>query len=205
MFNLRPAVSSVTEPVGRSLLGLGVTANAVTVAGTVVSVAAALALLARGHLFLGAVVITLSVLTDALDGTMARMSGGSTRWGAFLDSSLDRFVDGAVLGSLAYWYATGGDSDVLCAVSLVSLVLGSVTSYVKARAQSLGMTCDVGIVERTERLVLALGSCFFGPITEAVDVPHVRATLLWVLLVLSAVTVGQRLSEVRRQADDVDA
>lgn len=205
MFNLRPAVSRVTEPLGRSLLSVGVTADAVTIGGTVVSVLASVLLLARGHLLVGALLVTLTVLTDALDGTMARMSGGSTRWGAFLDSSLDRFVDGAVLGSLAYWFATGGDSAVLCAVSLVCLVLGSVTSYVKARAQSLGMTCDVGIVERTERLVLALGACIFGAFFRAAGVPHVRGLLLWVLLVLSAVTVGQRLSEVRRQADDADA
>jgi CDP-diacylglycerol--glycerol-3-phosphate 3-phosphatidyltransferase len=196
MFNLRPAVSRVTEPLGRSLLSVGVTANAVTVAGTVVSVVAALALLARGHLFLGAVVITLSVLTDALDGTMARMDGGSTAWGAFLDSSLDRFVDGAVLGSFAFWFATGGDDDVLCGVALVCLVLGSITSYIKARAQSVGMTCDVGIVERTERLVLALGAGVF----DGLGVPYAIPVLLWALAVLSAVTVGQRLAEVRRQA-----
>ncbi len=196
MFNLRPVVSSVTEPVGRSLLRAGVGADAVTVAGTVLSVAGSVALLARGHLVLGAVVVTLSVLTDALDGTMARMSGGSTRWGAFLDSSLDRFVDGAVLGSLAFWFATGGDDRVLCGVALVSLVLASATSYVKARAQSLGMTCDVGIVERTERLVLALGAGFF----DGLGVPYALPVMLWALVVLSAVTVGQRLAEVRRQA-----
>ncbi|MCU1691211.1 MAG: Phosphatidylglycerophosphate synthase [Frankiales bacterium] len=201
MFNLRPAVSSVTEPLGRSLLGVGVTANAVTVAGTVLSVAASVALLARGHLFVGALVVTLTVLTDALDGTMARMSGGSTRWGAFLDSSLDRFVDGAVLGSLAFWFATDGEDDVLCAVTITALVLGSITSYVKARAQSVGLTCDVGIVERTERLVLALGACIFGAVFTRIGVPYVRETLLWALLVLSAVTVGQRLAEVRRQVD----
>ena len=131
-------------------------------AGTVVSVLGAVLLLGTGRLALGATVVTLSVLTDALDGTMARMSGGSTRWGAFLDSSLDRFADGAVLASLAFWFATGGDDDVLCAVALVSLVLGSITSYVKARAQSLDMTCDVGIVERTERLVLALFGALRG-------------------------------------------
>lgn len=196
MFNLRPAVSRVTEPVGRTLLRAGVGADAVTVAGTVVSVVGAVALLARGHLVLGAVVVTLSVLTDALDGTMARMSGGSTRWGAFLDSSLDRFVDGAVLGSLAFWFATGGDDDVLFGVALVSLVLGSVTSYVKARAQSLGMSCDVGIVERTERLVLAIGAGFF----DGLGVPYALPGMLWLLAVLSAVTVGQRLREVHRQA-----
>lgn len=196
MFNLRPAVASVTEPLGRSLLRAGVTANAVTVAGTVVSVVGAVLLLGTGRLALGATVVTLAVLTDALDGTMARMSGGSTRWGAFLDSSLDRFADGAVLASLAFWFATGGDSDVLCAVSLVALVLGSITSYVKARAQSLDMTCDVGIVERTERLVLAL----FGAFLTGLGVDLALAVCLWVLAVLSAVTVGQRLAEVRRQA-----
>lgn len=196
MFNLRPAVSSVTEPVGRALLRAGVSANAVTVAGTVVSVVGALALLARGHLVLGAVVVTLSCLTDALDGTMARMSGGSTRWGAFLDSSLDRFVDGAVLGSLAFWFATGGDDPVLCAVALVALVTGSITSYVKARAQSLDMTCDVGIIERTERLVLGIGAGFF----DGLGVPYALPVMLWTLAVLSAVTVVQRLLEVRRQA-----
>lgn len=196
MFNLRPAVSAVTEPLGRSLLRAGVGANAVTVAGTVVSVVGAVLLLGTGRLALGATVVTLAVLTDALDGTMARMSGGSTRWGAFLDSSLDRFADGAVLASLAFWFATGGDDDVLCAVALVSLVLGSITSYVKARAQSLDMTCDVGIVERTERLVLALLGAFLTGLGLDLALP----VGLWVLAVLSAVTVGQRLVEVRRQA-----
>ena len=196
MFNLRPAASAVTEPLGRSLLRAGVGANAVTVTGTVVSVVGAVLLLGTGRLALGATVVTLAVLTDALDGTMARMSGGSTRWGAFLDSSLDRFADGAVLASLAFWFATGGDDDVLCAVALVSLVLGSITSYVKARAQSLGMTCDVGIVERTERLVLALLGAFLTGLGLGLALP----VGLWVLAVLSAVTVGQRLVEVRRQA-----
>ena len=196
MFNLRPAVSTVTEPLGRTLLRAGVSANAVTVAGTVVSVVGAVLLLGTGRLALGAAVVTLAVLSDALDGAMARLSGGSTRWGAFLDSSLDRFADGAVLASLAFWFATGGDDDVLFAVALVSLVLGSITSYVKARAQSLDMTCDVGVVERTERLVLALLGSFLTGLGLAPALP----VCLWVLGVLSAVTVGQRLVEVRRQA-----
>ncbi len=196
MFNLRPAVSSVTVPLGRALLRVGIGADAVTVLGTLASVVGAVALLARGHLLLGGLVVTLTVLTDALDGTMARLSGGSTRWGAFLDSSLDRFVDGAVLASLAFWFATGGDDDVLCAVTLLSLVLGSITSYIKARAQSLDMTCDVGIIERTERLVLALGA----GILDGVGIPYALPVLLWALAVLSVVTVGQRLAEVRRQA-----
>ncbi len=196
MFNLRPAVAAVTEPLGRGLLRAGVSPDAVTVAGTVVSVAAALLLLGTGRLLLGGVVVTLAVLTDALDGAMARLRGGSSRWGAFLDSTMDRFADGAVFAGLAYWFATGGDDDVMCAVSIACLVLGSVTSYIKARAQSLGMTCDVGIVERLERLVLVLA----GAVLTGLGIEPALPVLLWVLAVLSAVTIGQRLAEVRRQA-----
>lgn len=196
MFNLRPAVASVTEPLGRALLRAGVTPDAVTVVGTVVTVLASVLLLGTGRLFAGGVVVTLAVLLDALDGVMARQRGGSTTWGAFLDSSMDRFADGAVFGALAYWYATRGDSDALCAVTLVCLVLGAATSYVKARAQSLGMSCDVGIVERLERLVLVMAGCLL----DGLGVPGALPVLLVVLAVLSAVTVGQRLVEVRRQA-----
>jgi CDP-diacylglycerol---glycerol-3-phosphate 3-phosphatidyltransferase len=196
MFNLRPAVASVTEPLGRGLLRAGVSPDAVTVTGTVVSVVGAVLLLGTGRFLLGTVVVTLAVLTDALDGTMARLRGGSTRWGAFLDSSMDRFADGAVFAALVLWYATGGDDTALVAVTLACLVLGNVTSYVKARAQSLGMTCDVGIVERTERLVLAL----LGTLLAGLGLEPALPVLLWVLAVLSAVTVGQRLAEVRRQA-----
>lgn len=196
MFNLRPAVSTVTVPVGRSLLRAGVSPDVVTVAGTVASVVGALLLLGTGRFLLGAVVVTLAVLTDALDGVMARLRGGTSVWGAFLDSSMDRFADGAVFAAYAYWYATTGDDDVLVGVSLACLVLGAVTSYVKARAQSLGMTCDVGIVERTERLVLGL----LGALLAGLGLPVALPVLLWVLAVLSAVTVGQRLAEVHRQA-----
>ncbi len=196
MFNLRPAVSTVTVPLGGALLRVGVSPDAVTVAGTTASVLGSALLIARGHFFWGMVVVTLAVLTDALDGTMARLRGGSTRWGAFLDSTMDRVADGAVFAAIAYWYATRGDDDLLCAVALFCLVAGGVTSYVKARAQSLDMTCDVGIVERTERLVLALTGVGLTGVGFAPGLP----VLLWVLAVLSAVTVGQRLVEVRRQA-----
>lgn len=196
MFNLRPAVATVTVPLGRTLLRAGVSPDAVTVAGTVVSVLAAVLLLGTGRFLLGGIVVTLSVLTDALDGAMARERGGSTTWGAFLDSTMDRFADGAVFAAFAYWFATRGDSDVLCAVSLVCLVLGATTSYVKARAQSVGLTCDVGIVERTERLVLGL----LGAILTGLGIGPALGVLLWLLAVLSAVTVGQRFAEVRRQA-----
>ncbi len=104
----RAGMTRVVEPIARALLRAGVTPNAVTVAGTVGVLVGALGFGARGHLVAGALIVTLFALTDLLDGTMARMSGGSTRFGAFLDSSMDRVADSAVFGAVAYWLATAG-------------------------------------------------------------------------------------------------
>ena len=100
-----------------------------------------------------ALIVTLFALTDMLDGTMARMRGGSTRFGAFLDSSMDRVADSAVFGAVAYWLATQGDTSGVAA-ALLCLAAGRLVSYVKARAEGLGMTCNVGVAERTERLLI---------------------------------------------------
>ncbi|MCW2723439.1 MAG: Phosphatidylglycerophosphate synthase [Frankiales bacterium] len=196
MLNLRPVVGRVVGPLAARLLRLGITPDMVTVAGTVGAVAGSLALLARGHFFWGSVVVTLSVLTDALDGTMARMRGASTRWGAFLDSTMDRIADASVFSALVIWYAGRGGSLVLLCVALFCLVAGVLTSYIKARAEGLGMTCNVGIAERTERLILVLAGTGLAGLGLPIGLP----IMLWVLAVLSAVTVGQRLVEVRRQA-----
>jgi CDP-diacylglycerol--glycerol-3-phosphate 3-phosphatidyltransferase len=196
MLNLRPVVGRVVGPLAARLLRLGVTPDMVTVAGTVGAVAGSLGLLARGEFFWGSIVVTLSVLTDALDGTMARMRGASTRWGAFLDSTMDRIADAAVFSALVIWYAGRGDSLVLLCVALFCLVSGVLTSYIKARAEGLGMTCNVGIAERTERLIVVLA----GTGLAGLGLPAGLPVMLWVLAVLSVVTVGQRLVEVRRQA-----
>jgi CDP-diacylglycerol--glycerol-3-phosphate 3-phosphatidyltransferase len=168
----------------------------VTVAGVVGAVIASLTLIARGHLLWGAVAVTVCVLTDALDGTMARLRGPSGSWGAFLDSTLDRIADASIFAALVLWYAGRGDDEVLVAVALFCLVAGVVTSYAKARAEGLGMTCDVGLAERTERLILVLAGTFLA----GLGIEVALAIALWVLAVASAITVGQRLAEVHRQA-----
>ena len=193
---LRAPLTRVWTPLAGGLLRMGVTPDMVTVAGTVGTVSAALSLLATGRLFAGAVVIAALVLMDSHDGVMARARGGSTRFGAFLDSTLDRVADAAVFGALAWWLLRGADEPVLAALALYSLVTALVTSYAKARAEGLGMTCDVGIAERSERLVLVLLGAGF----EGLGVPHVLPTTLWVLAVVTTVTVGQRVAEVRRQS-----
>src|SRR5215218_4734165 len=168
----------------------------VTVAGTVGAVAGAVLLFGTGHLFWGTVAVTLLVLLDLLDGALARARGGGTLFGAVLDSTGDRASDAAVFASLAWWFSGGGDNRLLVLLSLVCLVLGVLTSYVKARAEGVGLSCDVGIVERTERLILVLvGTGFAG-----LGIPYAVHVALWVLLAGSAITVGQRFLEVRRQA-----
>jgi CDP-diacylglycerol---glycerol-3-phosphate 3-phosphatidyltransferase len=194
--NIRPAVARFWAPVVRRLARAGVTPNMVTVVGTVGAVAAAVGLIANGVLWWGAVTVTAFVLLDMLDGALARARGGGTVFGAVLDSVGDRAADAAVFGALVWWFSGGGDNRLLVLLALVCLGLGVLTSYIRARAEGVGLSADVGIVERTERLVLALvGTGFTG-----LGVPYALHATLWVLLVGSTVTVGQRLRAVRREA-----
>ncbi|WP_449065100.1 phosphatidylinositol phosphate synthase [Planomonospora algeriensis] len=192
---LRPAVTRVLTPLGRALVDRGVGPNAVTAAGTLGTVAAALFFYPRGQLFAGTMVITFFVFADLLDGVMARMTGSGSTWGAFLDSTLDRVGDAAIFSGLAVWLALSGQR-VLAGVALFCLVAGALVSYVKARAEGLGLTCDVGLAERPERLVVGLVAAGLS----GLGVPYVLAAGLWLLAAASAVTVGQRLVHVRRQA-----
>ncbi|MEO3928110.1 phosphatidylinositol phosphate synthase [Micromonosporaceae bacterium B7E4] len=191
----RAGMTRIVEPIARTLLRVGVTPNAVTVTGTLGVVVGSIVLGARGYLVAGALVVTFFALTDLLDGTMARMRGGSSRFGAFLDSSMDRVSDGAVFGAVAYWLATQDDR-VGVAAALICLVAGGLVSYVKARAEGLGMTCNVGIAERTERLLIV----GVGGLLTGLGLDWALVTALWLLAAVSVFTVGQRMSHVWRQA-----
>src|SRR3954449_12007422 len=119
----------------------------VTITGTLGAVASAVFLIGSGHLFWGAFAVTVFVLLDMLDGALARARGGGSVFGAVLDSAGDRAADAAVFASLAWWFSGGGDDRLLVLLSLICLVLGVLTSYIKARAEGVGLTCNVGIVE----------------------------------------------------------
>ena len=175
---------------------MGVTPDALTIVGTIGVSAGALAFYPRGEFFVGTLVITAFVFSDLLDGAVARVRGTTGTWGAFLDSTLDRVGDGAIFGSLALWYAGDGDSMTMCAVALYVLLAGVVTSYAKARAESLGLTCNVGIAERSERLIAVL---VLTGLSGLFDLPELRRAALWGLAVATTVTVIQRVVEVRRQ------
>lgn len=192
----RPVVARVVAPVVGGLARAGVTADMVTVAGFLGAVAGSVLLIARGEFLWGVLVVTVSVLLDLLDGALARARGGGSVFGAVLDSTLDRASDAAVFGALVWWFAGGGDNRLLLLLALLCLVLGVLTSYVKARSEGVGIACDVGIVERTERLILVL----VGTGLSGLGVPWALHVALWLLLVGSAVTVGQRIAAVHRGA-----
>ncbi|MGP3953782.1 phosphatidylinositol phosphate synthase [Streptomyces sp. 7N604] len=204
----RAFFTRVLTPFAALLLRLGVSPDAVTIAGTAGVVAGALVFFPQGELFWGTVVITLFVFSDLVDGNMARQLGRSSRWGAFLDSTLDRVADAAIFGGLALWYAGGGDSLVLCAVTIFCLASGQVVSYTKARGESIGLPVNVnGLVERAERLVISLVAAGLAGL-HTFGVPYIEVLLpvaLWVVAVGSLVTLGQRMVTVRREAAEADA
>jgi CDP-diacylglycerol--glycerol-3-phosphate 3-phosphatidyltransferase len=194
--NVRPAVARFWAPVVARLARAGVTADMVTVAGTVGAVASAVFLIGNGVLWWGALAVTFFVLLDMLDGALARARGGGSVFGAVLDSVGDRAADAAIFGALVWWYSGGGDNRLLVLLALICLVLGVLTSYIRARAEGVGLSCEVGVVERTERLILVLvGTGFTG-----LGVPYALHVMLWILLAGSTVTVGQRFLAVRQQA-----
>ena len=184
-------------PVARLLLRLGVSPDAVTFVGTLGVAAGALIFFPQGKLAIGVVVVTVFVFSDMVDGQMARLSDRTSSWGAFLDSTLDRIGDAAVFAGLVLWFAGGGDSLWLAALALYCLVMGNLTSYARARAESLGMQAKGGIAERADRLVLILVATFFA---DALDFLPLLVAALVLLAVASTVTVVQRMVGVRRQA-----
>jgi CDP-diacylglycerol---glycerol-3-phosphate 3-phosphatidyltransferase len=187
----------VVSPIAHLLIRLGVSPDAVTLVGTLGVCAGALVFFPRGDLLVGVLVITAFVFSDLIDGYMARLTGRVSRFGAFLDSTLDRIGDGAIFGGLALYFAGPGDSEVYLVLALVCLVMGGVTSYARARAEGLGFQAKVGIAERADRLVAILVMTGLAAIFELPILMHVA---LWVLAAASTVTVVQRIWVVRRQA-----
>jgi CDP-diacylglycerol---glycerol-3-phosphate 3-phosphatidyltransferase len=194
---VRDPIARAIAPVGAALARRGVSPDVVTVVGTLGVCVGALTFYPRGSFLWGTVFITCFVFSDMLDGALARARGGGSRWGAFLDSTLDRVGDAAVFGGIVLWYAGRGHDPRLAAVALYCLVAGALTSYIRARAEGLGMTCTVGIAERSERLIVILVATGLSGLFH---VPDLRAWALWLLAVASTFTIGQRIAVVRRQA-----
>jgi len=193
---LRPAMTRVFTPVANVLARTPITPNAVTVIGTVGVIGGALGLFPIGELFPGALTCTIFIFTDMLDGVLARIKGTSGKWGAFLDSTMDRIGDSAIFSGLVIWFMLGGHNPLLAGVALFCLVTGSLVSYAKARAEGLGLRCDVGLIERPERMLISLTSVGLS----GLGVPYVLVVGLWALAAGSAFTFGQRVHAVYKAA-----
>jgi CDP-diacylglycerol---glycerol-3-phosphate 3-phosphatidyltransferase len=193
---LRPAMTRLFTPVGAALARTPVTPNMITVVGTVGVVGGALGLFPIGELFPGAFTCTIFVLLDVVDGVLARIKGTSGTWGAFLDSTLDRIADAGIFSGLVIWFMLGGHNPLLAGVSLFCLITGILVSYAKARAEGLGLRCDVGLIERPERMLISL----IAVGVSGLGVPYILNVGLWGLAAGSAFTFGQRVHAVYRSA-----
>ncbi|WP_130839262.1 phosphatidylinositol phosphate synthase [Corynebacterium neomassiliense] len=194
----RPA-AVVVEPVARRLVSWGVTPNTVTIVSTTLAVVLSVALIPTGWHFPAAVLLGIAVASDMIDGTMARMSGGGTRFGATLDATCDRITDGVLFGCIAWWMAFQHDHEPyrgLFACALVIMVASQVTSYVKARAEASGIKVDGGLIERPERLIIGLVALGLS----GLGVPYVLGGGLIILAVGSVYTVVERLVIVARSS-----
>ena len=191
--SLKPAVTRLITPVAAFALRIGITPNAVTWAGAVGVIASALFFYPRGDFYLGTAVIAFFALSDLFDGTMARISkSGASKWGSFLDSTIDRLTDSAILLGVSIYLINNNDQ--LSFVVIATLVTGMLVPYIRAKAESFGVECSGGIAERTERLIMAMSAIAL----DGLGVPYVLAGGMWLLAVLGAVTVGQRMLIVRK-------
>ncbi len=190
----RAPVTALISPVARWLLRIGLTPNALTVIGALGSSLCAVFFFSQGKFFLGTVFVTFFVLSDLLDGTMARQSqAGPTKLGALIDSTLDRVSDAAIfIGILLFAY--NDNLSVVSYLALIALVTGTLIPYIRAKAESLGVECSVGIAERTERLILVLvGTGLYG-----LGINWALNLSLSVICLASAITVIQRMLVVAR-------
>ncbi|MDR1387827.1 MAG: CDP-alcohol phosphatidyltransferase family protein [Propionibacteriaceae bacterium] len=186
-------LTAITGPPARWLVARRISPNAVTVAGTVLLIAAVWATVPFGHLWLAGLLIPLISLTDGLDGQMARLTE-PTRFGALLDSSLDRLSDGAIGLAVCLWLAGRPDHLPWLGLALFACLVGQVVPYVRARAESLGLDGRGGLAGRTDRNVLTSLGLFLA----GLGVPWALEAAIGLISLLGAVTVGQRLARAYR-------
>ncbi len=187
----------VMTPPARVLLSWGASPNAVTWIGTLLLVVVAFLTVPFGLLWQGALAMGVLVMSDSIDGQMARLSGRTSRYGAFLDATLDRVSDAAVMTATIIHLVRADASPVIIGVAGWALAVGQITSYVKARAEAEGFRADAGIAARADRLLIIL----VGLLLTGLGVPWATEVAVVLLAVAGTITVAQRLSTVRAQAE----
>ena len=191
----REPVGKIIHPFASFLIKMRVSANAISFVGGLGASASALYFFSKGQFLIGVLAVSFFALFDLFDGTVARLSAkGVSKWGAALDSTLDRVSDSAILiGGLIFVQNNNSD---LSLFFLIAIVSGFLVSYIKARAEALSIKCEGGIAERTERLLIILAS--YG--LYDLGVSNARAYGIYLLCLLSVITVFQRLLIVYRGA-----
>jgi CDP-diacylglycerol--glycerol-3-phosphate 3-phosphatidyltransferase len=191
---VKEAARATLAPVVRLAIALHLTPNTITVIGLLITLAASL-LVASGQLLLGAAVLTAGSLLDAVDGALARATGGSTPFGGFLDSTLDRAGEAIVYIGVGAWILAGMEQPAWPLLALLVALAGSfLVSYSHARAQGIGLAADVGLAPRTERLVLVIT----GIALAGLGLTAGLVAALAIIAVLTVATVVQRILHVWR-------
>lgn len=185
----RASVDRAVKPVGNGLRRTGMSPDHLTIMGLVVAVAAAVAI-GAGQLRLGLALVILAALPDLFDGALAKASDTSSQRGAFFDSVIDRVTDALLFGGVAWYFASNEDPH-LSLLPFAIMALSSVISYQRAKAESLGLDAKGGLMERAERIIL---------FCVGLLIPPLLIPILWVMLVLTAVTAVQRFVKVWKQA-----
>lgn len=191
--SLKPAVTRFINPLARGAVAIGLTPNAITILGAIGVVGSAGWFYPKEEFFWGTIFICIFALSDLFDGAVARLSPrGASAWGGFLDSTIDRITDSAI--TIAILISLIAADDPLSYLGLATLVTGFLTPYIRAKAESFGIACSVGIAERTERLIIVLTAVGF----HGLGVPYILAIGLWTLAILGVITVIQRMVVVHR-------
>ena len=195
---LKPAVTRLITPMARALLRMGLTPNSMTVVGGIGVVVSSFVFYPRAHFFGGTLVVAFFILSDLFDGTMARISSkGSSPWGSFLDSTVDRITDSSILIALILGLDAHGDP--LIPVILFAILTGLLVPYIRAKAESIGVQCSGGLAERTERLMIAL----LAILLHGLGVSYALAVGMWLLTLLGTFTVIQRVAIVKKAVKNI--
>jgi CDP-diacylglycerol--glycerol-3-phosphate 3-phosphatidyltransferase len=188
--SFRKPVDKAVKPIGNLLRKTGLTPDHLTIVGMLVGISAGVAI-GSGRLWLGALLVVLAGLPDLLDGALAKATDSSSQRGAFFDSTIDRITDFFLLGGIAWYFATGDFADELPMLPFAIAGVASLVSYMRAKAESLGIDAKGGLMERAERIIAVLIGLVINPLL----IP-----ILWLMLVLTTITAIQRFWKVWKQA-----
>lgn len=195
--SLKPTVTRLINPVAKLAIRVGITPDLVTLLGALGVIASAAYFYLRESYFWGTIAVTIFVLSDLFDGAIARLSQrGPSPWGGFLDSTMDRITDSAVIISILIPLISANDK--LSYLALTTLVTGLLIPYLRAKAESFDIACSVGVAERTERLVIVLVAVGL----HGLHLPYALAVGFWLLSILGAITVVQRSALIFRELQD---